>query len=328
MSEVSGARQKANIAVVDVDFDSGVDGAKEAAERRSDVQQRATAQQPHAGAPRVGDEPRTAAAPERHERRQRQDARRLRRRQAVRDQPQREVRQEDPERAEKGEVVRAKQCGQEGPQWRSSPGSRRLPLRLRPALTAIATADSLSPRPLAKTHSMTLARGAGARATRAQGGRHPERARRRSKLVPTLPVQELYYAIKEVGLADAAELVALATPAADAGLRRSRRLGPRSPRRDASSTAGSRRSPTPATRSSAASIEALDPETIALWLQRQASVYDLTIEEPPDEPQGHYYPTPDRFYLLDILPGGEEGKALERILDWIYRTRPRARRAA
>ena len=33
------------------------------------------------------------------------------------------------------------------------------------------------------------------------------------QLVPTLPVQELYYAIKEVGLADAAELVALATPA-------------------------------------------------------------------------------------------------------------------
>src|SRR2546421_6240360 len=32
-----------------------------------------------------------------------------------------------------------------------------------------------------------------------------------ARLVPTLPVQELYYAIKEVGLADAAELVALAT---------------------------------------------------------------------------------------------------------------------
>src|SRR5262249_28120710 len=33
-----------------------------------------------------------------------------------------------------------------------------------------------------------------------------------AKLVPQLPVQELYYAIKEVGLADAEELVALATP--------------------------------------------------------------------------------------------------------------------
>ena len=33
-----------------------------------------------------------------------------------------------------------------------------------------------------------------------------------AQLVPRLPVQELYYAIKEVGLADAEELVALATP--------------------------------------------------------------------------------------------------------------------
>src|SRR3954465_15823987 len=33
-----------------------------------------------------------------------------------------------------------------------------------------------------------------------------------AELVPRLPVQDLYYAIKEVGLADAEELVALATP--------------------------------------------------------------------------------------------------------------------
>src|SRR5262245_41668786 len=32
------------------------------------------------------------------------------------------------------------------------------------------------------------------------------------RLVPRLPVQELYYAIKEVGLADAHDLVALASP--------------------------------------------------------------------------------------------------------------------
>ncbi|HEY2743625.1 MAG TPA: DUF6178 family protein, partial [Polyangia bacterium] len=28
---------------------------------------------------------------------------------------------------------------------------------------------------------------------------------------------------------------------------------------------------------------------------------------------------PDRFYLLDVIAPGEDGKALERILDWIYR---------
>src|SRR6185437_2737081 len=42
----------------------------------------------------------------------------------------------------------------------------------------------------------------------------PEAAR----LVPLLPVQELYYAIEEVGLADAGELVALASPEQVQGL--------------------------------------------------------------------------------------------------------------
>ena len=139
-----------------------------------------------------------------------------------------------------------------------------------------------------------------------------------AQLVPTLPVQELYYAIKEVGLADAEDLVALATPTqvqgfvdldvwerdhldesrlnawleivADAGFEKLGQV-----------------------------IDGLDPEVVALWLQRQARVYDLTIEQPPDEPEGQYYPTPDRFFLLDILVGGEAAKALERVIDWIYR---------
>src|SRR6188768_3080146 len=33
-----------------------------------------------------------------------------------------------------------------------------------------------------------------------------------AQLIPQIPVQDLYYAIKEVGLADAQDLVALATP--------------------------------------------------------------------------------------------------------------------
>lgn len=139
-----------------------------------------------------------------------------------------------------------------------------------------------------------------------------------AQLVPHLPVQELYYAIKEVGLADAQELVALATPEqiqgfvdldvwerdhldehklnawvdtlADAGFDK---LGD--------------------------TLEKMDPEVVALWLQRQARIYDITIEQPPEEPEGHYYPTPDRFYLLDILAAGEDGKALERAIDWLYR---------
>lgn len=138
------------------------------------------------------------------------------------------------------------------------------------------------------------------------------------QLVPTLPVQELYYAIKEVGLADAADLVALASPEqvqgfVDLDVWERDHLDER--RIDAwidtLADAGYEKL--------GSVLEKLDAEVVALWLQRQAVIYDLTIETPPEEPEGHYYPTPDRFYLIDILPGGEEGKALERTLDWIYR---------
>jgi hypothetical protein len=137
-------------------------------------------------------------------------------------------------------------------------------------------------------------------------------------LVPALPVQDLYYAIKEVGLADAAELVALASPEQIRGfvdldvwekdVLDEQRL---SSWLETLADAGPEKL--------ASAIESIDPEAIALWLQKQARVWDVTIEQAPDEPEGHYYPTPDRFYLLDILPAGEDGKAVERIVDWLYR---------
>jgi hypothetical protein len=139
-----------------------------------------------------------------------------------------------------------------------------------------------------------------------------------AQLVPQVPVQDLYYAIKEVGLADAHEVVALATPEQLRGfldldlwdrdrldeLRMNEWLG-------ALVEAGPEKL--------GAAIEALDGEVIALWLQRQARVYDLTLDELPEEPEGRFYPTPDRFFMLDVLLEGELGKSLERVIDWIYR---------
>lgn len=139
-----------------------------------------------------------------------------------------------------------------------------------------------------------------------------------AQLVPTLPMQDLYYAIKEVGLADAQELVALASPEqirgfVDLDVWERDRI-------DESRVAAWMETLVDAGYDKLGqAIEGLDSEVVALWLQRQATVYDLTIEQPPEEPEGHYYPTPDRFFLLDIRTAGEEGKALERALDWIYR---------
>jgi hypothetical protein len=139
-----------------------------------------------------------------------------------------------------------------------------------------------------------------------------------ARLVPSLPVQELYYAIQEVGLADAHELVALASPEQVRGMvdldvwQRDRLDEERlAPWLDALVEAGPEKL--------AAAVEEIDFEVMALYLQRQARVYDLSLDPVPEEPEGHFYPTPDRFFLLDILVGGERGKALERMLDWLYR---------
>ncbi|HWE26818.1 MAG TPA: DUF6178 family protein [Polyangia bacterium] len=139
-----------------------------------------------------------------------------------------------------------------------------------------------------------------------------------AKLVPTLPVQELYYAIKEVGLADAAELVALATADQVQGFV-DLDVWERDHLDEQRLNAWIETLADAGFEQMGAIVDKLDPEVMALWLQRQAQIYDLTIEEAPQEPEGHFYPTPDRFYLLDILVAGEEGKALERVLDWLYR---------
>jgi hypothetical protein len=139
-----------------------------------------------------------------------------------------------------------------------------------------------------------------------------------AELIRQVPIQDLYYAIKEVGLADAHEVVALASPEQVRGLvdldvwERDRLDETRMNEwLEALVDAGPEQL--------GAAIEALDAEVVALWLQRQAHVYDLTLDEVPEESEGHFYPTPDRFFMLDVLPEGEAGKAFERVIDWMYR---------
>lgn len=139
-----------------------------------------------------------------------------------------------------------------------------------------------------------------------------------ARLVPSLPVQELFWAIQEIGLADAHELVALASPEQVRGFLdlAAWQRGELQPERaaewiDALTDLGPEKL--------ARAVEALDPEFVALWLRRQITVYDLSIETPAEEALGHFYPTPDSFYLLDVHPPGDAGKRVERFIDWLYR---------
>jgi hypothetical protein len=137
-------------------------------------------------------------------------------------------------------------------------------------------------------------------------------------LVPKLPVQELYYAIQEVGLADAHELVELASPAQVRGFV-DLDVWKRDHLDDERLTAWLDVLTDAGPLKLAAAVEAIDAEVLALHLQRQARVYDLNLDEVPEKPEGHFYPTPDRFFLLDILVTGERAKSLERTIDWLYR---------
>jgi hypothetical protein len=48
-------------------------------------------------------------------------------------------------------------------------------------------------------------------------------------------------------------------------------------------------------------IRGLDIELVALLIRKGARIYDLSMEEPPDESDGLFFPTPDRLFVLDVL---------------------------
>lgn len=65
----------------------------------------------------------------------------------------------------------------------------------------------------------------------------------------------------------------------------------------------------------------LDIEVLAWLLVTAARVYDLGTEEPPDEPQGTFWPTPDRFFVIDVFGRVDLGvPPLLHILDALYRS--------
>ena len=77
-------------------------------------------------------------------------------------------------------------------------------------------------------------------------------------------------------------------------------------------------------------IAGLDTELVGLILRRTTRIYDLSQEEPPDEAEGTLYPTPDRLFVLDVLPipasasagpdeTGDRAAVVIRIVDMLYR---------
>lgn len=138
--------------------------------------------------------------------------------------------------------------------------------------------------------------------------------------VAGLSIPELYFTIAEVGLADAYELVGLATPEQfqgcldlsiwdrdeiqDAGLM---------PWLAALTAAGFERF--------GQIWSQLDPELSALVLQRHARIYDKSLEEePPEDSELPRFETPDRFFIIELTSERDEDvKLVHEIIENLYR---------
>jgi hypothetical protein len=140
-----------------------------------------------------------------------------------------------------------------------------------------------------------------------------------ARVVPTLPVQDLYYLIRELGLADSRELLALASPTQvrgflDFDVWDRDHLAPRRMAEwiDALCDLGPERL--------ARVLGAVDVELPSLWLAEHARVYDLSLGEAPPEDTSHpLLPTPDGFFLIELHAQGEAARTCERLLDTLYR---------
>ncbi|HEY2731908.1 MAG TPA: DUF6178 family protein [Polyangia bacterium] len=166
-------------------------------------------------------------------------------------------------------------------------------------------------------------------------GPDPERA------VRALPGDELYYVIHELGLRDAGDILELARPeqvqaVLDFALWERDQLVPERLGEWLEAIADV------PYETIGAWVAGLDVELFALLVRKTSRIYDLSLEEAPDEAEGTLYPTPDGLFVIDVTgvpsglevrgvasdqpPDGEESgsmttsaRAVIRIIDGLYR---------
>ena len=143
-----------------------------------------------------------------------------------------------------------------------------------------------------------------------------------TRLVRATPIQPLFLFIESLGLADAHDLVAMCLPEQiqgflDLDVWDKDQLVPS---RVAAWLAQLIELPPSRL---ATHIRKIDPELLTTFLAPQVCIYDLSAEEMPDDSQGMFYETPDRFFVVDILPSpdGDNDRAvlIHRFLEHLYK---------
>jgi hypothetical protein len=143
--------------------------------------------------------------------------------------------------------------------------------------------------------------------------------------VRALPGDELYYVLHEIGLAEGDDILAAATSeqlavVLDFAIWERDQLDPAAYNEWLAAIAAA-----PFERIGRW-MKGIDSELLGLILRRGADIYDLSHGDPPEEPQGTFYPTPDGFFVLDVRvspvvdDGPDPAKALITLVDALYRT--------
>ncbi len=68
--------------------------------------------------------------------------------------------------------------------------------------------------------------------------------------------------------------------------------------------------------------QGIDVELLALLLRQRARIYDLSLEEAPDEPEGVLWDTPDRLFTLEFLGQPDQVRVAQHLCDSLYRYSP------
>ncbi len=140
-------------------------------------------------------------------------------------------------------------------------------------------------------------------------------------LVPTLPAEDLYFTMKEVGLSDCVELVRLASAEqfrafVDLDAWKRDQLDP------AAALTWLRAAGTDDSEERfRKKLHALDVEVLELVLRQTTRVHDLE-EDPDPEFEGVTFRSPEGKYLVEYLVEGAEQAGVKRVLDELYAEDP------
>jgi len=146
-------------------------------------------------------------------------------------------------------------------------------------------------------------------------------------IVRALPADELFYAIQEAGLADASEVVQLASPEQfrtflDLDAWRGNEADPlrllpwihaaRGPTSESDEDRDEWRE----------KLGALDPELLSLLLRSALHIHDLEEDSDPDFEEERFVRTPEGRYIVEFRPDGADYITMRRLLDDLYEKDP------